>query len=60
MASSGLLTTMRIASGACRTTSVTTDFMIRAFVASRSSRLIPGFRGIPAVMMTMSAPAAAS
>ena len=36
----------------------TTDFMIFALVARRSSLLIPGFRGMPAVITTISDPAA--
>jgi hypothetical protein len=57
MASSGLLTTIRMACGEWRTASVTTCRMIFMFVARRSSRLIPGFRAMPAVTMTMSEPA---
>ena len=37
-------------------TSWVTDLMMPALVLMRSSRLIPGFRGMPAVMMIMSDP----
>ncbi len=60
MASSGLLTTIRIASGERAATSRVTFFTIPALVESRSSRLMPGLRGMPAVMMTMSEPSVAS
>ncbi len=45
---------IRSASGEYRTAWPTTAFMILALVASRSSRLMPGLRGIPEVMMTIS------
>ena len=57
MASSGFETTIRIASGEVATTRVITSAMIFALVCSRSSRLMPGLRAIPAVMTTMSDPA---
>ena len=58
MASSGLLTMIRVLSGATAAISRTTFSMIPMLVERRSSRLMPGFRGIPAVMITMSDPAA--
>jgi hypothetical protein len=57
MASSGLVTMMRIASGECFAACSTTARTIPAFLASRSSRLIPGCRARPEVTTTMSLPA---
>ncbi len=54
MASRGLLTMIRTAFGDLAATFFTTSFMIFILVAIRSSRLIPGFLGMPAVMITMS------
>ena len=56
MASSGFETTMRIASGECSTASRVTEPTIDSFVVTRSSRLIPGLRGSPAVTTTTSEP----
>ena len=47
MASSGLVTTIRIASGETAAAWATTLPTIPAFLASRSSRLIPGWRARP-------------
>ena len=58
--SRGFETTMTIEFGLVAFTCSDTLRTIPAFVDSRSSRLIPGFRGIPAVMTTMSLPAVAS
>ena len=60
IASSGFETTIRIASGLCATTCSVTCFTIPSFVVTRSSRLIPGERGNPAVMTTISEPAVSS
>ncbi len=60
MASSGFETTMRIASGERSTASRVTDPTISSFVVTRSSRLIPGLRGRPAVTTTTSEPAVSS
>ncbi len=57
IASSGFVTTIRIVSGECRTACSTTDRTIPAFLARRSSRLIPGCRARPDVTTTMSEPA---
>jgi hypothetical protein len=57
IASSGLETTITIASGLVATTSRVTDPTIRSFVVTRSSRLIPGCRGKPAVTTTTAEPA---
>ena len=57
IASSGLETTMRIASGLCATTCSVTCLTMFSFVVTRSSRLMPGERGSPAVMTTTSEPA---
>jgi hypothetical protein len=54
MTSRGLETMMKIAFGECATACWAQDATIFAFAASRSSRLMPGFRAKPAVMMTMS------
>ena len=57
IASSGFVTMIRIASGEWRTACSTTERTIPAFFASRSSRLIPGWRARPLVTTTMSLPA---
>ena len=57
IASSGLVTMIRIASGECLAACSTTARTIPAFLASRSSRLIPGWRASPEVTTTMSDPA---
>ena len=54
IASSGFETTMRIASGHCATTCSVTEPTIFSFVVTRSSRLMPGERGRPAVITTTS------
>ena len=46
-----------IASGEAAITCSVTDLTIFSFVWTRSSRLMPGWRGRPAVMTTMSEPA---
>ena len=60
MASRGLLITMQNAPGQVRFRFVATSVMILMFVPRRSSRLMPGLRGIPAVTMHTSAPATSS
>jgi hypothetical protein len=60
IASSGLVTTMTIASGERSFTSAATPPTISLFFASRSSRLIPGWRGNPDVITTMSEPEVSS
>ena len=60
IASSGFETTIRIASGDAATTCSVTDLTIFSFVETRSSRLIPGERGLPAVITTTSEPAVSS
>ena len=60
IASSGFETTTRIASGEWRTTSFVTAVTIASFVVTRSSRLMPGARGLPAVITTTSEPAVSS
>ncbi len=60
MASNGLVTRIRIMFGERDTNSVTTDFTIFAFVANNSSRLIPGFRGMPDVITAIDDPAVAA
>ena len=60
IASSGFETTIRIASGLCATTFSVTSLTIFSFVVTRSSRLMPGERGRPAVITTTSEPAVAS
>ena len=57
IASSGLVTTMRIASGECFAACSTTDRTIPAFFVRRSSRLMPGWRARPDVTTMMSLPA---
>src|SRR5262245_59382846 len=54
IASSGLVTSTRIALRLRLTICSTTDPTISAFLNSRSSRVIPGLRARPAVMTTMS------
>ncbi len=54
MASRGLVTTIRIASGECVTAASTTPFTIPALVAISSSRLMPGLRAMPDVTTMMS------
>ena len=51
MASRGLVTTMTNESGACFFMPSATELMILALVPTRSSRLMPGFRAMPAVTM---------
>ena len=46
--------------GECFTTSCVTEPTIASFVVTRSSRLIPGERGLPAVITTTSEPAVSS
>jgi hypothetical protein len=60
MASSGLVMTMTKASGQCCLIASPTVLTMPALVAIRSSRLMPGFRGMPAVTITTSAPAMAA
>src|SRR5512132_440070 len=60
MASRGLVTTMTNESGACFFMPSATELMILALVPTRSSRLMPGFRAMPAVTMHTSAPAISS
>jgi hypothetical protein len=60
IASSGFETTTTMASGLVATTCSVTDLTIFSFVATRSSRLIPGERGSPAVITTTSDPAVSS
>ena len=56
IASSGLATTSRMQFGDAATALATTSLMILKLVFSRSSRLIPGLRAMPAVITTMSDP----
>ena len=60
IASSGFETTIRIASGLCAIAFCVTSLTIFSFVVTRSSRLIPGERGRPAVTTTTSEPAVSS
>ena len=60
IASSGFDTTMSTASGDCATTCSVTEPTIFSFVVTRSSRLIPGDRGSPAVTTTTSEPEVSS
>ena len=60
IASSGFETMIRIASGDCAIACSVTEPTIFSFVVTRSSRLIPGERGSPAVTTTTSEPAASS
>ncbi len=57
MASSGLVMQMTKAFGAFALRPAPTAAMTFRLTPSRSSRLIPGLRGTPAVTMTTSAPA---
>jgi len=56
MASSGLVSTMTNAFGACALMLSATVPTIFALMPRRSSRLMPGLRGTPAVTMHTSAP----
>ncbi len=60
MASKGLLTTITIASGLLWRISSETAATMRALVFKRSSRLMPGLRGMPAVITTTSLPTVSS
>ncbi len=60
MTSSGLDTTMMMELGATRAMFSATLLTMPALVRTRSSRLMPGFRAMPAVTMKSSAPAASS
>ena len=60
MASSGLVTTIRIVSGERDTRFWVTSATIFWLVVSRSSRLMPGLRAIPDVITQMSDPAVSS
>jgi hypothetical protein len=55
-----LVTRIRIAFGERRATCSTTEPTISAFLKSRSSRVMPGLRAMPAVMTTMSESAVSS
>ena len=58
--SSGLVITMTKASGQCVLMPSATLAITPAFLASKSSRLMPGMRGKPAVTITTSDPAMAA
>ena len=60
MPSTGLATTMRMQSGERSTTCRTTPDTIFALVITRSSRDIPGLRGMPLVITTIFDPAVSS
>ena len=60
MASRGLETTTSTAFGERLTISFVTEPTMASLVVTRSSRLIPGDRGLPAVMTTTSEPAVSS
>ena len=60
IASSGLETTTRTPFGERLTISFVTEATIASFVVTRSSRLMPGERGLPAVITTTSEPAVSS
>jgi hypothetical protein len=60
IASSGFETTTRIASGEWSIAASVTEATMRSFVVTRSSRLIPGERGSPAVITTTSDAAVSS
>ena len=60
ISSKGFVTTMTIASGELGAIRPITSCMMPAFLPSRSIRLIPGCRGKPAVITTMSEPAASA
>ena len=51
---------MTIVSGECASACSVTEPTIFSFVVTRSSRLIPGLRGTPAVTTTTSEPAVSS
>ncbi len=57
IASSGLVSTISTASGLVGLTWRAMSVTMRALVASRSSRLMPGLRGTPAEITTTSLPA---
>src|SRR5713101_7538768 len=57
MASSGLVTTTKNASGEYRITCSTTPRTMPVLVSSNCSRVMPGLRAIPAMMTTTSEPA---
>ena len=54
MTSSGFVTQMNTAFGDASRAWPITDFMMPAFTPSRSSRVMPGLRAMPAVMTTTS------
>src|SRR6185312_10442875 len=60
IASSGFETTISTASGEAATTCSVTSLTIFSFVVTRSSRLMPGPRGRPAVITTTDEPAVPS
>ncbi len=60
IASSGLVMQTTKASGACALRPAPTASITLRLMPSRSSRLMPGFLGTPAVTMTTSAPAMAA
>ncbi len=60
IASRGLVTISRIASGDWVVAAFTTEAMTFALVITRSSRDIPGLRATPLVTTTMSEPAVSS
>jgi hypothetical protein len=60
IASMGFVTTIYMQSGEYSDVPETTFVTTSAFAAKRSSRLMPGFLGKPAVMTTMSDPAVSS
>ena len=60
MASSGLLTTIRMAWGERRTSSSVTPRTIFMLVSTRSSRVMPGLRGTPEVITQISDPPVSS
>ena len=60
MASSGLVMQITKASGACALMPAPTDSITLRLMPSRSSRLMPGLRGTPAVTITTSEPAMSS
>ena len=60
IASSGFETTTMIASFDRAATSFVTEPTICSLVVTRSSRLMPGERGLPAVMTTTSEPSVSS
>jgi hypothetical protein len=60
IASSGLDTTIRTALGDRFTASFVTAATMASFVVTRSSRLMPGARGLPAVTTITSEPALSS